>query len=182
MKGICNRQFAFVRGRWIAALACAAIVAVYLAVHWSPARVVARKQAALMTALDKRGDRRMERLIAEDYADDWGLKRGDLVRGFLELGGQFFVFHVAPDGEFEQTVADGRATVSARLTLSGNGSPIAQEIMRVANRLEAPFVFTWEKRGFWPGDWRLTRLANEDVPKSLYGYRPGDLEGMLDRF
>jgi hypothetical protein len=47
--------------------------------------------------------------------------------------------------------------------------------MRQLNRLEEPFVFTWQKKSFLPASWRLVRVENPSLPDDLYGYRPGDI-------
>ena len=73
------------------------------------------------------------------------------------------------------SLAGDRATITARLVIGGRPvGPAGQEVMQQINRLEEPFVFTWERKSFLPGSWRLVRVDNAALPGDLHGYEPGD--------
>lgn len=147
--------------------------------HWSPARVIERQQTALIAALERRSAKRLDRLLAEDYRDQWEFDREDAKLAVLDLGSQFFILTLLPRDVFP-SIDEDRAKVSLRLEASGNGSPLAHEIIRTANRLKDPFVFHWEKQSAWPGDWKLTRIEQPGLAAELGGYRPGDLRRAMD--
>lgn len=174
IRPVCNSQFGYIRVAVVGSVCVILTIAIGLTVRWQPERVVKRQQAAFVEALEKRSGRKLKRVLAEDYHDQWQFSRDDAVVSLLDVGSQFILLTVAPvDPSFE--FPDGRAIATMRFQLSGSGSPIAHEVIRRANQLKKPFVFTWEKQSFWPTSWRLTRIENPDLPDELFGYEPGDI-------
>lgn len=158
----------------------AAFVIAFLAIrHWSPTRVVERKQAALVAALERRSNKHLDRLLSENYSDQWGFDREDVKLAMGDIGSQFIILNLVPQDP-ALTVADGIGESVMRFEASGNGSPLAHQIIREINQLETPFLFRWEKLGFWPGDWHLVRIENPDLDDELRGYEPGDLRRALE--
>jgi hypothetical protein len=154
----------------------AGMVALVAVVVWRmrPEAVVARQQAALLDGVGRRSPARIRRLVAEDYADRWGFSREDLVEAMVDAGGQFIALVVtARDGRL--VIEGRRATYVCGLVVGGKPvGPIGQEVMRQVNRIEEPFVFVWERKGFLPSGWRLVGFDNPAFPDDLHGYRPGD--------
>jgi len=169
----------FVRGIVLGALAAVALLATLVVMQSRPERAVRKKQESLVDGIERRSPARMRRLISEEYGDRWGFTRDDAVEAMLDAGSQFLVLVVdSEERGFERK--DSRVEVSAILTLSGRpAGPAAGEVTRRINRLDAPFVFTWKKESFLPQSWRLVRIDNEDLPRELYGYRPGDIRRMM---
>lgn len=156
------------------------LVIVFLVIrHWSAERVVERQQAALVAALERRSPKHLDRLLARDYEDQWEFEREDVKLAAQDIGSQFIILNLVPEAP-TYAIADGIAEVTMRFDASGNGSPLAHQIIREANRLESPFLFRWEKQSGWPGDWKLVRIENPDLDGQLRGYRPGDLRRALD--
>ncbi len=179
MRSVCNPHFGGSRLIVLIALIGGLTIVLLMVRHWSPRRVVERQQTALLAALERRSAKRLDRLLAADYRDQWDFDREDAKLAVLDMGSQFFVLTLLPR-DIEHTVGNGHAEVSLRLEASGNGSPLAHEIIRTANRLKDPFVFLWEKQSAWPGDWKLTRIEQPGLAAELGGYRPGDLKRALD--
>lgn len=137
--------------------------------------MVAKKQASLIDGIERRSPARIERLVAEDYADDWGFSREDAVEAVVDVGSQFLVLVVTEEDK-ATVLGDGEATVSAKLIFGGKPvGPVANEVMRRLNGLKEPFVFTWKKESFLPAGWRLVRIENASLPDDLWGYQPGDI-------
>lgn len=163
--------------RWILLAGIAVVGAIIGLLVWQslPSKVVAKKQAALIDGIERRSPARIERLVAEDYADRWGFDRNDAVVAVVDVGSQMLTL-VVDEEDQETEIADGRATVSAKLLFGGKPiGPVGTEVMRRLNGLDAPFVFTWEKKGFLPASWRLVSIENESLPDELWGYQPGDI-------
>lgn len=140
-----------------------------------PAAVLRKRQASLLDGIERRNPGRIQRLVAEDYTDRWGFARDEIVTSMVDVGSQFLALVVSSD-ESRLEIEDGIATFTTKLTVAGKPiGPAGQEAMRRINRLEGPFVFTWEKKSFLPSSWRLVRVENEDLPDDLHGYRPGDI-------
>lgn len=143
--------------------------------HWSPQRQLELKQEGFTRALEKHNGKKILPYLAEDYNDQWKFDREDAALAVSDVGRHFMILTVK---SFETTYQiEGRlAVVETRLQLSGSGSFVANEVIRVVNRQKEAFVFTWKRQSFWPGSWRIERVENSGLPDDLYGYRPGDLK------
>ena len=148
-------------------------------VHWSPQRQLELKQEAFFRALEKHNGKRLLPYLAEEYEDQWQFDRDDAVLAVSDVGSHFMILTVKAF-EVDYRIEEGRrAVVESKLQLSGSGSPVANEVIRVVNRQKEAFIFTWERQSFWPGSWRVVRTEHPGLPLDLYGYRPGDLKKML---
>lgn len=158
-------------------LAVAIVVALLASLVWQlrPPVVLAKRQAALLSGIERRSPARIQRLVAGDYEDRWGFTREDIVTTMVDAGGQFLTLVVTPE-EVEWEIEGDRAVGTMRLVVGGKAvGPAAQEVMRRINQLDTPFVFTWRKQSFLPSNWKLVRVDNASLPDELYGYRPGDI-------
>lgn len=164
-----------VRGILPASLALLAVVAGWVAWETRPSNMITKKQAALISGIEKRSPSRIERLLAEDYTDRWGFDRQDAVATVVDVGSQFLTLVLNPE-EMSVNRVEDRAVVTVRLRVGGKPvGPGGNEVTRRINGLKTPFVFTWEKQSFLPASWRLIRIENPDLPENLYGYTPGDI-------
>ena len=141
----------------------------------SPERQIEKKQATLIRGIEQRKRSKVEKLIADDYADRWGFGREDAVTAFLDVGSQFVMLGIT-ELDPKHEIGDGRATVTTRLKIDGTGSPVANLVISRTNQLKTPFVFEWQKQNWWPGSWRLVKVDNPDLPADLDGYEPGDIK------
>lgn len=178
---ICNPVFGGVRPVVLIALIGGLVLLFLMIRHWSPRRVVERQQIALIDALQDHSARKLDRLLADDYLDQWEFDREDAKLAVTDIGSQFIILTLVPE-EPDYQIEGKTATVTTRLTASGNGGPLAHEIIRTANKLKAPFVFRWEKKSAFPGDWKLVRIENDDLATELRGYKPGDLKRAMDEY
>ncbi len=144
-------------------------------VHWSPQRQLELKQEAFFRALEKHNGKKLLPYLAGDYEDQWQFDRDDAVLAVSDVGRHFMILTVKAF-DIDYWIEGRRAVVESKLQLSGSGSPVANEVIRVVNRQKKPFVFTWERQSFWPGSWKVVRIENPGLPLDLYGYRPGDLK------
>ncbi|MCB1232837.1 MAG: hypothetical protein KDN19_21510 [Verrucomicrobiae bacterium] len=161
------------------ALAGGLILVLLMVRHWSPSHVIERQQRALINALQDRSPKKLDRLLADNYLDQWEFDREKIKLALQDFGSQFIILTLITE-ESETTRSDENATIMTRLNVSGNGSPLAHEMIRTANQLKEPFVFYWEKQSAWPGDWKLVRIENPSLASELRGYQPGDLKRALD--
>lgn len=180
MRPECNSQIGM--SRWILLLSIV-VFAILLTVavrHWAPARVIKRQQASLIDAIERRSSKRLERLLSPSYQDQWNFDQKEAALALSDIGSQFFSLVLTPSDSSVVFPESDVAVVTVRLEVSGQGSPIAHEIIRTANRLKTPFTFRWRRQSFWPGDWKLIGIENPDLPTELYGYRPGDLRRLME--
>ena len=60
------------------------------------------------------------------------------------------------------------ALITGRIKATGNGAPPSSEILSRVNNLADPFVFTWRKDGWKPGDWRLVSVSQPDLAAGTF--------------
>lgn len=163
--------------RWIILASIAGLVIVTGWVAWEtrPSNMISKKQAALITGIEKRSPSRIKRLLSEGYRDRWGFDRQDATEAVVDVGSQFLTL-VLTSEEMNVVRVDDRATVTVLLRVGGKPiGPGGSEVTRRLNQLKTPFEFTWEKQSFLPASWRLVQIENVDLPENLYGYEPGDI-------
>jgi len=147
-------------------------------IHWSPQRQLELKQEGFIRALQKHNGKKLQPYLAEDYEDQWEFDRDDVVLAVSDVGRHFMILTVKSfDTDFR--IGERQAVVKMKLQLSGSGSLVANEVIRIVNRQKKAFVFTWKRQSFWPGSWKIVRIEHPGLPIDLYGYRPGDLKRML---
>lgn len=140
-----------------------------------PSAMLQRRQTALFEGIEKASPGRIQRLVAESYADRWGFDREDLVTTIIDGGSQFLVLEIET-AESTLEIEKGRATFEAKLSIRGKPvGPAGIEVTRRINQLKEPFTFVWEKQSFLPSSWRLVELRQPGLPDDLHGYRPGDI-------
>ncbi len=106
-------------------------------------------------------------LLAEDYHDSWDMKREDAVSVGHEVLQSFLVLNLNWKTS-SIVIVEKTATITGIIKISGNGYGFSQEIINKVNNLKEPFVFTWRKDGWKPGDWRLVSLMQPE----LSGWQP----------
>lgn len=170
------------RNFWLVLFVLTIAFAIYLVGHrWKPETQLRMKQSATLVAIESGSHRRLSELVSENYADPWGFKKPEVITAFRELRAQFLVIGVE-SGEMQLEINEDEAIVTTNLALNGSGpSPVAALIVNEANRLNAPFVFTWKKEDGKPWSWKLIRVENADL-SDLRGYQPGQFESYLDTF
>ena len=135
---------------WITWASIIILTLLYLVGYrWRPAVQIQFKQRALLEAVHDNSSRKWDRLISNDYADDWGLTKGDASNGFKELRKQFFFLDLNTS-EMSVSVDGDEGQFSAKLEVLGRGTPIGEGIKGIANGLDAPFVFVWRKESKAP--------------------------------
>lgn len=147
-------------------------------IHWSPQRQLEIKQERFSRALEKHNGKKILPFLAPDYRDQWKFDREEAALAVSDMGGHFMILTVK-DFDTSYKIEGREAVVESTLQLSGSGSPIAAEVIRVVNRQKKPFIFTWKRQSFWPGSWKIEGVENSGIPVNLRGYRPGDLKRML---
>ena len=128
----------------------------------SPATQALKQQDRLIELAAKRKWTQAFLLFADDYQDDWDMKReeaisvaNELFQGFLILDLEWKLSSVS---KLEKTVV-----IKGFIKASGSGAGFSSETISRLNNLHEPFVFTWRKDGWKPGDWRLVGVAQSEL-------------------
>lgn len=153
--------------RQTAALAAIAVV-IFLALLWQPARQVRLHQQHLLKAVGKRNWEAVGRFMGAEYHDRWGHDKENVLAQCRQVFGQF-LFCQFQSEERSLALADGAATFSAKLTLSGSGSPLVDYVKRGVNSLTEPFTFQWQHKSWKPWHWELVAVDQPqlELPDSL---------------
>ena len=94
--------------------------------HWSTERVVERRQAALIAALERRSEKHLDRLLASNYEDQWGFDRDEVKLAVKDIGSQFIILTLIPEDP-STTIADGIAEVTTRFDFKGTDSSFERD-------------------------------------------------------
>lgn len=138
-------------------LAAALLVLVFVSAafwHLQPERRLRRTWDKLVAVVEARHARSLGTLLAEDYADRWGYRKGTLVQ---DARLAFYHFDsIAIRAEQEDIRIEGdRATITAILRVEVRGSGRAQEARVATNALFSPFTFEWRRADSFPWSWKL---------------------------
>ncbi|MEM7384411.1 MAG: hypothetical protein AAF514_05645 [Verrucomicrobiota bacterium] len=146
----------------------AAIGAYLVVVHWTPERQIRNRQASFLKAVSSRDWLDCQRLMADDYRDQWGFGRDQMIDGLRQVSAHFFVFSVTGEPSDLQ-VEEAEAILQSKIRMDGSGPGAGTSIPGSINRLKTPFIFTWIKVGEAPWAWKLQRIENEDfkIPRGM---------------
>jgi len=129
---------------------------------WQPERQVLKHHEHFLRAAANRDWTRLAGFLDDSYADRWGHNKESVVSNSREVLSQFFGLNIA-DEETDCYIEGNTGTVSCKLTLHGNGTPVAEYAVSEVNRLTTPFTFQWIRRSWKPWDWKLTRVDNPQL-------------------
>ena len=136
---------------------------VWLVRLWSPGRQAELHTLDLLARASKQDWVAVGNMMAADYRDARGHGKEKALSDAEEFGRHFFSLRIGPV-ELPTVRSEGEAsTVSARLGVYGSGTPMAHAIIEAVHELEKPFVFRWRKSGFWPWQWTLSGLEQEEL-------------------
>lgn len=133
---------------------------------------VQRRAEKFRLAIADKNPEKARRMVSERYRDKWDMNPDELGLAVKDVTSQFLSLTV----QWVDPVivaADGKATITARAKVDGRPlTPVGNMMLNAANQLREPFVFRWEKEGWWPWTWRLVAIENVDY-EFPSGYTPG---------
>jgi hypothetical protein len=134
----------------------------YSAWLWRPERQVRLHTAHLLKAVEGRRWKKVDAFVADNYSDRWNHDKGFVLRASNEVFGQFLFLSIQSQ-TLTCEVSGSTGVTRDRVKIGGSGGPIAQLVVEQVNRLQQPFVFTWERMSWKPWDWRLTRFDQPEL-------------------
>ncbi|MFQ3585903.1 MAG: hypothetical protein SNJ85_13465 [Cyanobacteriota bacterium] len=150
--------------RW--AIVGSVVVAIGLGAFWQhgqPERQVRVHTERLLQAVEGRNWERVESLLSEAYADDWGFDKETALSYSQQVFGQFFRLHIQPQELQVQISPEARGKATVWFVIEGSGGPLANLTRDQVNALEQPFQFYWQRPGGNPYRWELIRIENPDL-------------------
>jgi len=157
------------RGGFIAGLAVAVLIGLYLVWLWQPERQVRRHAETLFHAIEHKEWEAVADVIATDYQDQWGEDRlrvlERLREGFRYVRGlRIIAFHPSVRVENERVVWSGK------ITLYSSDDDVMEVLDERVNKLPTPFELEWHRTSEKPRAWKLARVSNPafELPIDVY--------------
>lgn len=140
----------------------ALLLCAWAAFEFSPGRQLERAFDRLIGATENRDWKKVGKLMADDYRDQWGQNREEAVNTGSQILRHFIAFEIVVDRQSVER--EGRqATISARLRLEGRGTAIAEMVMQGANALQDDFQFAWRRKSWKSWDWKLVSVNQPEI-------------------
>jgi hypothetical protein len=157
------------RGGFLAGLALALCIGLYLIWLWRPARQVSRHTENFFHAIERKDWVVAANFIGSDYHD----QRGDDRTRVLERMGEGFRYVrgariIAPNPRVQ--VQERRAVWSSKITVSSIDDDVMDLLDERVNSLPTPFELEWHRLSGKPWDWKLVRVSNSafEIPTDVY--------------
>ncbi len=115
----------------------------------------------LISAIENRDLVALERILADDYRDQWGHNKAIVISHMKEVLRQF-LFLTVEHQETSLTFAGNTWAVREKITLKGSGGPLANHAKDEVNRLREPFTITWRQNG-GATKWVLVSVAQPEL-------------------
>lgn len=141
-----------------------ALVAFFLwgAYEFSPGRQIDHAFNHFLEAVSDRNWKKVDRLMAADYHDQWGSNKEQAIHWASEGLQHFLALQITATDV--NIVREGRqATITARLKIVGKGNAIGEAIMQQVNDLKGEFRFVWKRQSWKPWDWKLESFSQPEI-------------------
>lgn len=157
------------RGGFLAGLALALGIGLYLIWLWQPGRQVQRHTENFFHAIERKDWAAAGNFIGSDYQDQWGNDRMRVLErmreGFRYVRGPGIIAR-NPSVQLETR----RAVWSGRITVSSTDDDVMDLLNDRVNSLPTPFEMEWRRLSGKPWDWELVRVSNSafEIPDDFY--------------
>jgi hypothetical protein len=143
-------------------LCVALLIGLFLVWLWQPERQVRRHSNNFLRAVQQKNWASVADFISSDYRDQWGDDRMLVLERMRE------VFRYLRSVRIETTELSVRLDSlsgfwSAKLTIYGDGGEVMQLVKERVNSLDTPFELEWRRMSSKPWDWKLVRVANQNL-------------------
>ena len=157
------------RGGFLAGLALALCIGLYLIWLWRPARQVSRHTENFFHAIERKDWGSVANFIGSDYQDQWGDDRARVLdrmrEGFRYVRGPRIIA-LNPSVQIET----GCAVWTSKIRLDSADDDVMDLLNEHVNSLPAPFELEWRRLSGKPWDWKLVRVSNSEfeIPADVY--------------
>lgn len=146
------------RSGFYGGLSCAVLIGLYLVWLWQPERQVRLHTRHLISEIEQKDWPAVRAFIAEDYHDDWGHDREELLHRIREVVRYTRNFQISWNQERIELERQ-RGTWSATIKVEGEGDVVGM-IKERLNAVATPFELDWRRMSARPWDWKLTLVTN----------------------
>jgi hypothetical protein len=147
------------RGGFLAGLAIALCIGLYLVWLWQPARQVSRHTENFLHAIERKDWTATANFIGSDYRDQWGDDRTRVLErmreGFRYVRGPRIIAS-NPSVQVETR----RAMWSSKIKVYSADDDVMDLLNERVNSLPAPIELEWHRLSGKPWDWKLVQVSN----------------------
>lgn len=157
------------RGGFYGGLVLAVCIGLYLVWLWRPEHQVRLHTENFFHAIDHRNWDTVADFIGNDYQDQWGDDRAQVLErmraGFRWVRGSR-VIASNPNVQME----GGRGVWIGKITVYSSDDSVIEILDERVNKLPTPFKLEWVQLSGKPWDWRLLHVSNSafEIPADLY--------------
>jgi hypothetical protein len=157
------------REGFIAGLAGALCIVLYLIWLWQPERQVRRHTENFFHSIEHKNWDAAADFIATDFQDQWGDDRARVLERLREGFRYVRGLRIIPSNPSVQ-IEGQRAIWIGKLMLYSSDDEVMEFLDEHINRLPAPFELEWHRTPERPRDWKLARVSNPafEVPADIY--------------
>lgn len=150
------------RDSFYAGCIIALLLGLWLVRLWTTENQVRLHSEHLLGQLEKRHWSAAGDFVANDYRDDWGDDRAELLSRLQLVLRLFSSLTITPRATQAQ-VDPPFGTWTVQIQMTGAGGEEAIEIVRRVNALTTPFELRWRHESWKPWDWKLVRVSNPSL-------------------
>lgn len=129
----------------------------------SPESQLERAQRKFLEAVEERDWHRIERMLADDYLDDYDFNRETALETARQLLSGFFTLTLETETLSLQATRE-IGIVKMNIKADGNGTALSQMVLDRVGRVKEPWIFHWHHKGRWPWDWKVVQVQQDDLP------------------
>jgi hypothetical protein len=158
------------RNGFYAGLVCALALGVFLIRLWQPEQQARKHSEHLLQAIMDHDWDRFDRMVADDYRDQWGHDRATVLertKMVAQYARGLRINAIGSNVQVENRTAHWRAYIS----IEGDKDNEAIALMKErVNTIKTPFELEWRRNSGKPWDWKLVAVRNPqlELPAAYY--------------
>jgi hypothetical protein len=119
-------------------------------------------QQKFLAAVEDRNWKKVQSMLAIDYADSYGLTQETAPAAAAEILNHFIFLTLKTEIQPFQPLPT-TAEVRVRIQMEGQGLGLGSMVMARVNAMQGPWAFQWRKDGPWHWNWKVTRIHHPDL-------------------
>ena len=143
-------------------LSLALLIGLFLLWLWRPEHQVTLHSDHLLSAIEHKNWSRFASFLDSDYKDQWGNDRSLVLERTREVFGYVRDVHIIKKSPQVRT-AGATGYWRAEIVIESDSGEMMTLVKERVNQLKTPFELQWHRVSGKPWDWKLVRVANEEL-------------------